>query len=170
MLSAIQIVGFLNQTFLQSHFFHVDTNSQKIKSWLKSFWQGMVKIECHQSGLETLKLIVSQERNDGTKWFFAYWYNFTQRKVDWTFLGWTWSKMGVASQVMHLENWLYLKIETDGINWFFACWYMITEIKSLSKMFWVSMVKYGCCQSGHWTQQWTGGVKSFFILEQIQES
>ena len=37
-------------------------------------------------------------------------------------------------------------------------------------MFWVSMVKYGCCQSVHWTQQWTGGIKSFFILEQIQES
>ena len=37
MLSAIQIVGFLNQSFFQSksmkqpHFFHVDTNLQKLK-------------------------------------------------------------------------------------------------------------------------------------------
>ena len=37
MLSAIQIVGFLNQAFLQSksvkqpHFWHVDTNQQKLK-------------------------------------------------------------------------------------------------------------------------------------------
>ena len=33
----------------------------KIKSWWKSFWWGMVKNNCCQSGLWTLKLTVSQE-------------------------------------------------------------------------------------------------------------
>ena len=43
MLSAIHIVGFLNQAFLQSksmkqrHFLHVDTNSQKLKVDWKVF-------------------------------------------------------------------------------------------------------------------------------------
>ena len=43
MLSAIQIAGFLNQAFLQSksmkqsHFLHVDTNSQKLKVDWKVF-------------------------------------------------------------------------------------------------------------------------------------
>ena len=66
MLSAIQIAGFLNQPFLQnkstkqSHFLHVDTNSQKSKL-IEFFWLGMVKNGCDQSGLWTLKLIVSQE-------------------------------------------------------------------------------------------------------------
>ena len=52
----------------------------KIKSWLKSFWCGIVTNECGQSGLWTLKLTVSQERTDGTNWFFACWYNFAQIK------------------------------------------------------------------------------------------
>ena len=43
MVSAIQIVGFLNQAFLQSktmklpHLLHVDTNSQKLKVGWKGF-------------------------------------------------------------------------------------------------------------------------------------
>ena len=61
----------------------------KIKSWLKSFWWAIVKNECGQSGLWTLKLTVSQERTDGTNWFFACWYNFTQRWV------WSWSNMSM---------------------------------------------------------------------------
>ena len=38
----------------------------KIKSCLKSFWQGIVKNGCGQSGLWTLKLTVSQGGSDGT--------------------------------------------------------------------------------------------------------
>ena len=55
MLSANQIAGFLTQRFLQNklvkepQFLHVDT-----------CWLGMVKNECKQSGLWTLKLTVSQ--------------------------------------------------------------------------------------------------------------
>ena len=41
----------------------------------------MVKNECGQSGIWTLKFTVSQERNDGTSRFFACWYNFTQIKI-----------------------------------------------------------------------------------------
>ena len=52
----------------------------KIKSWLKSFCWGMVKNECGQSCLWTLKLTASQERTDGTSWFFTCLYNFTQIK------------------------------------------------------------------------------------------
>ena len=50
MLSANQIVGFLNQVFLQNklmkqpHFWHVDTNSQKLKVDRKYFCWGWSKI------------------------------------------------------------------------------------------------------------------------------
>ena len=40
----------------------------------------MTKNGCGQSGLWTLKLVVSQEWNDGTNWPFACWSNFTQIK------------------------------------------------------------------------------------------
>ena len=75
----------------------------KIKSWLKSFWSDMVKNECGQSGLCTLKLTVSQERTDGTKCFFACWYSFTQIK-RWLniFEVSMVKKMGVASLVIGL--------------------------------------------------------------------
>ena len=75
----------------------------KIKSWLKGFWSDMVKNECGQSGLCTLKLTVSQERTDGTKCFFAYWYSFTQIK-RWLniFEVSMVKKMGVASLVIGL--------------------------------------------------------------------
>ena len=71
MFLAIQISGFLNQPFLQNksmkqpHFLHVDTNLQKLKVYQKFLWLGMVKNRCGQSGLWTLKLIVSQELTDG---------------------------------------------------------------------------------------------------------
>ena len=73
----------------------------KVKSWLKGFWWGMVKIECGQSVLWTLKLTVSQERADGTNWLFACWYNFTKNRYGHG-QKWAWSKMGVASLVMRL--------------------------------------------------------------------
>ena len=72
----------------------------------------MVKNECGQSGLWTLKLTLSQESTDETNWFFAGWYNFTQ--IKW------WSKFLVASMVKNecdqsgdwtYLNWLYLKNE-----------------------------------------------------------
>ena len=82
MLSANQIAGFLNQPFLQykwmkqPNILQVDTNSQKLKVDLKSFWSGIVKNRCGQSGLRTLKL--TQEWTDGINWFFGCWHKFTQ--------------------------------------------------------------------------------------------
>ena len=67
MLSAIQIVGFLNQSFLQSksmeqpNFSHVDTNFQKLKADRKIFGWLFVKNGYGQSGHGTLKLTVSQK-------------------------------------------------------------------------------------------------------------
>ena len=67
MLSANQIVGFLNHLFLQNnsmqqpHFLHVDTNSQKLKVAGKFFGWVYLKYGHGQSGLWTLKLTVSQE-------------------------------------------------------------------------------------------------------------
>ena len=40
----------------------------------------MVENKCGQPGLWTLKLTVSQQRDDETNWFFACFYNFTQIK------------------------------------------------------------------------------------------
>ena len=76
----------------------------KIKSWFKIFWLGMFKNGCGQSGLWNLKLIVSEEWRDGINKFFACWFgtNLYKSKVAWKFLGWAWSKMGVASLVMGL--------------------------------------------------------------------
>ena len=51
MLSANEIPGFLNQLFLQNkvmiqpHFFHVDTNSQKLKANWKFFGWACSKID-----------------------------------------------------------------------------------------------------------------------------
>ena len=59
----------------------------KIKSYLKSFWWGMVKNECVRSGHWTLKLTVSEEITDGTDFLHA---GIISRKLkgDWKFLGW----------------------------------------------------------------------------------
>ena len=67
MLSASQIVGFLNQLFLQNkwmkqpHFMHVDIYSQKLKVVRKFFAWAWLKHGFGQSGLWILKLTVSQE-------------------------------------------------------------------------------------------------------------
>ena len=57
MLSANQIPGFLNQLLLnksikQPHVLYAATNSQKIEVDQKSFWLGMIKNGCGQSGLK----------------------------------------------------------------------------------------------------------------------
>ena len=63
----------------------------------------------------------------------------------------------------------------DGINWIFACWYRFTKIKSWSKIYWVSLVKNGCDQSGQSKiyfiskmNRWNKLI--FCLLVQIQES
>ena len=52
----------------------------KIKSWLKTFWLGIVKNGYAQSGLWTLKFTVSQKWNHGNNWFFVCWSKFMQIK------------------------------------------------------------------------------------------
>ena len=57
------------------------------------------------------KVIESEEWTDGIN-LFLHVNTWSQKlKTDQNFLEWTWSKMGVASLVMGLENWLYLKNE-----------------------------------------------------------
>ena len=69
MLPPNQIVWFLKQLFVQNkfvkqpHFLHVDTNLQTLID-LNFFWSDMVKNECDQSGLGTLKLTLSVEWTD----------------------------------------------------------------------------------------------------------
>ena len=79
------------------------------------------------------------------------------------------------------QKWVLLELTvskewTNGINLFFTCWYRFTRIKSLSKMFWVGMVKNWCGQSGHKTlkltlsQKWPDRINWFFcMLVQIQK-
>ena len=53
-------------------------------------------------------------------------------------------------------------------NWFFACWYRFMKIKIWLKIYWVSIVKCGCCECGHGilkltlSQKWTDRVNLFF--------
>ena len=105
-----EISGFLSELFLwnklmkQSHFLHVDTNSQKLK-------------------------------------------------VDWKFLGWTWSKMGVVNLVSRL----------------FCMLVQIRANKSCLKIFGVVMIKYGCGYPGDdilkltLSQKWTDAINWFFV-------
>ena len=97
------------------YFLHVDKNSRKLKL-IKFifFWLGMVKNGCGQSGLWTLKLMLSQEWTDGVKWFFACWYNFTQKVIE--NFGLSMAKDDRSLKLTVSEEW------TDEINWFLACW------------------------------------------------
>ena len=62
---------------------------------------GMVKNECGQSCDGTLKLTVTEDWTDGINWSFACWYKW-KLKGDRKYIGWLWSKMGVASLVTGL--------------------------------------------------------------------
>ena len=59
----------------------------------------MVKNGCGQSGDGTLKLTVSEETD-----FLLVDIDSQKPKVDQKMFGWAWSKMGVASLVMELQN------------------------------------------------------------------
>ena len=76
---------------------HIDTNSQKLKVDWKVLGGAGLKNKCGQSGLWPLKLTVSQEKTNGLNWFFDAGTISHKLKGNWKFLGWTWSKMGVAS-------------------------------------------------------------------------
>ena len=118
----------------------------------------MVKNECGQSDLWTLKLTVSQEKSDGTNWFFACLYNFTQIK--------RWLKMGVKNGCGQSGdgtlNLTVLAVLVDERNWLFAFDMWSQKLKADQKLLWVRMVKNGCGQCGQGTQKWTDGIKSFF--------
>ena len=83
----------------------------QFKVRFKIFRVDIVKNKCDQSGDGTLKLTVSEEWTDGINLFLHVNTGSQKLKTDQNFLGWAWSKMGVASLVMGLENWLYLKNE-----------------------------------------------------------
>ena len=68
--SANQIAEFFNQPYLQiksikwPDFLHVDRNSLKLKSQSKTFWAGIVKNVCGQSGHGTLKLTIYEKKQN----------------------------------------------------------------------------------------------------------
>ena len=62
---------------------------------------------------------------------------------------------------------------TDGIYKLIFCMLIRNhqKLKADQKIFGVDMAKNGFGQSGHGTQKWTDGIKSFFfLLVRIQES
>ena len=73
-------------------------------------------------------------------------------KSDQKFIGWTWSKMGVATLVSgHRALKLTLSQKwTDEINWFFACWYKFRKAKSWFNDFWMGLLKKGQGPLGSW--------------------
>ena len=60
------------------------------------------------------------------------------------------AKMLSANQIAGFLNQLFLQNKNMKVS-FFACWYNFTKFKSLSKNFWLGMVKNGCGQSGLYT-------------------
>ena len=80
----MRLLFFQNKLMIQPHFLHVDTNSVKIKSWLKNYWLGKFENDSGQSGLWTLKLTVSEEWAD---WFFACYADSQKLKADQKTLG-----------------------------------------------------------------------------------
>ena len=102
--------------------------------------------------------IASPEWTDGIDWFFACRHKFTQIKRRLKIL----RVSLVISLVTGLKKWQYLK------NELFTCSYRFTKTKSWSEMFCVGMVKNGCDQPGHRTQnlavsqKWAGGINWFF--------
>ena len=64
----------------------------------------MVKNECGQCGLWTLKLTVSQEKADGTNRVFACWYNLTQIKKLLETCGLSMVKDGCGQSDKKFEN------------------------------------------------------------------
>ena len=92
-------------------FFACWYNFTQAKKRLKIFEIRIFKNGFGQSGDGTLKLTVSEEWTDGINLFLHVNTGSQKLKTDQNFLGWAWSKMGVASLVMGLENWLYLKNE-----------------------------------------------------------
>ena len=102
MLSANQIIGFLNEVFLQNkltklyYFLHVDTNSQKLKVD-QNFLVGH-----RQRSIWPIRPILTWQWTDGINWYFTRWYKFTQIKRWLKFFWRAWSKMGAASLVTRL--------------------------------------------------------------------
>ena len=106
---------------------------------IEKFLVGMVKNEYGQSVLWTLKLIVSQERTDGTDFWHARTISH-KSKDDWKFFWWAWSKLGVASHskmnrwnevifimlVRIQESWKLIQVYLGGRGqkwpWLFSSW------------------------------------------------
>ena len=105
MFSVNQIIS-QEQIDETASFFACWNKFTKIKSSSTIFCFGMVENECGQSGHGTLKLAVSQEWTGGINWYLHSSTNSCKIKGDWKFLGWSYSKMGVASLVTGLKNWL----------------------------------------------------------------
>ena len=109
----------------------------QVKRWLKMFEVGLVRNRCGQSCDRTIKFTVSEEWADGINWFFACWYRFTKIK-RWSKIYWVgMPKMGVASLVTGLWNWLYLNISKMNR------WNKFRRAKSRFNNFWVDIVKNG---------------------------
>ena len=99
----------------------------KIKSWLKLFWLGMVKSRCNQSGLWTLKVIVSGEWTDRINWCFACWYKFIQI-IRCLIIFWG------GIMVKSMSRWSKL---------LFACWWKFRKTNSWFNDFLSGVVKNG---------------------------
>ena len=122
----------------------------------------MVENKCGQPGLWTLKLTVSQQRDDETNWFFACFYNFTQIKG--------WLKVFGVNMVKNRfeqsgEGTLKFTVSeewTDGM--YKLIFYMLIhdhqKLKADQKFFRWAWSEMGV--ASHGTQKWAAGIKSFF--------
>ena len=157
MLSASQIAGFLNQLFLQNKlikeqiasFFACWYKVTRIKSWSKIFWLGMVKSECDQSSLLTLKMTVSEELTDRMNWFFACWFKLMQIKRWLKFLGVGMIKNGCGQSGDRTLKSTASEERTDGITDSLDFDTDSQKLKADKFFFGWAWSKNGCDQSGH---------------------
>ena len=116
----------------------------EIKSWFKNIGMTVVKNECGNSGLRTLKLAVFQTEINQINWFLVCWYKFRKTKLLIIKVHNFW--MVVVKNVCGILSLGFLKSALsqewiDEISWFFACRYKTRKTKSYFDNYWLCMVK-----------------------------
>ena len=159
-----------NKSIKQSHFLHVDRNSQKIKL-IKSIF-GCTWSEIGVTNLVSgpkIWLFLKNEQIELTD-FLHTGRNFMQIERWLKIFGVSMVKNGCGQS---LDRALKLTVSeewTDGIKWFFACWHIHKNWKLNKKLFWVGMVKSEYVHFDHGTlklilsQKLTDGINWFFYI------
>ena len=120
----------------------IDTELWKLKvDWKKHIGEDLVENGCGHSGLQTLKLVVSQVAINGINWLLVCSYKFRKGQSFFVISELLWSKKwhillghGTIKSAV-FQEWI------DKTRWFLACWYKIRKAESCCNNYWVGIVK-----------------------------